>query len=138
MIRERLLNIGLLWLRVLMGFGISLLHGYGKVFGGRMEQFTEAVTKMGFPLPGFFAWSAALSEFAGGLLIALGLGTRIAAFFVFITMSVAAFVRHADDPINVKELSLAYWTVSAAILLMGPGRFSIDNWLTRFFCKSKQ
>jgi len=133
--RDKSLNIGLLWLRVLMGLGISLFHGYGKIFNGRMEQFTEGVAKLGFPAPEFFAWAAALSEFLGGILVVLGLGTRLAAFFVFITMSVAAFIRHAPDPFDVKETALLYWTISMAIVLTGPGFFSLDNIITRYLRK---
>ena len=131
--RDKSQNVGLLWLRVLMGLGISMFHGYGKVFGGRMEQFADGAAKMGFPAPDLFAWGAALSEFLGGILIALGIGTRIAAFFVFCTMTVAAFVRHADDPVDVKELALIYGVIAMAILLLGPGRFSLDYFICRFF-----
>lgn len=133
--REKSLHFGILLLRVLMGLGISLFHGYGKVFGGRMEQFTEGVAKMGFPMPDVFAWAGALSEFLGGILIALGLGTRIAAFFVFSTMAVAAFIRHASDPFDVKELALLYGTVAMAIVLIGPGRFSLDHLICKAFGK---
>lgn len=133
--REMSLNIGLLWLRVLMGLGISIFHGYGKVFGGRMEQFTEGVAKMGFPAPDFFAWAAAFSEFIGGILLVLGLGTRLAAFFVFMTMSVAAFIRHAPDTFDVKETALLYWIIAMAIFLTGPGFFSLDNIITRYLRK---
>lgn len=116
---------GLLWLRVLMGSGIAH-HGYGKVFGGHLEPLTQGVAALGFPAPELFAWAAALSEFAGGILIVLGLGTRIAAAFVFITMSVAAFLQHAADPFNVKELALAYWTMAGTLILTGGGAFSLD------------
>jgi putative oxidoreductase len=133
--REKSLNLGLLWIRVFMGLGISLFHGYGKVFGGRMEQFTEGVGKIGFPSPDLFAWAAALSEFLGGILIALGLGTRIAAFFVFSTMTVAAFIRHASDTFDVKELALLYGTIAMAIVLIGPGRFSLDYLICKRCCK---
>lgn len=125
--KERFLStFGLLWLRVLMGLGIAS-HGYDKLFTGRMDRFTEGVAKLGFPAPDFFAWASALTEFIGGILIALGLGTRVAAFFVFINMSVAVFIRHAPDPFDVKEKALAYWTVAMAIVLMGPGFFSVDR-----------
>jgi len=116
-----------------MGLGIAFLHGYGKVFGGRMEQFAESVAKMGFPMPHFFAWASALSEFLGGILIALGLGTSVAAFFVFINMSVAAFIRHSNDPFNVKELALLYWIFAMAIVLIGPGSLSLDRYISRCF-----
>ena len=121
-------SLGLLWLRVLMGAGMAY-HGYGKLFGGTMQKFMEGVAALG--MPSQMAWAAALSEFLGGICIALGLGTRVAAAFVFATMSVAAFRAHAADPFNVKELALAYWVMSGALVLMGAGDFSVDAKLKR-------
>ena len=119
-------DLGLLFLRVMMGAGIAY-HGYGKVFGGHIGMLAEGVAKMGFPFPEVMAWAAALSEFAGGICIALGLFTRPAALSVFITMSVAAFVAHSADPLKVKELALAYWTISGALVFLGAGSFSVGN-----------
>ncbi|HEX3035847.1 MAG TPA: DoxX family protein [Thermodesulfobacteriota bacterium] len=133
--RETSLNLGILWLRVLMGFGIAFFHGYGKVFGGRIDRFTEGVAEMGFPVPIFFAWAAALTEFLGGLLIALGLGTRLVALLLFINMGVAAFIRHAADPFDVKELAFAYWVMAMAILLIGLGLFSFDHLIHKYLFK---
>lgn len=121
-------DLGILWLRVLAGAGIAY-HGYGKIFGGRMEQFAQGVSEMGFPMPEIFAWAAALSEFAGGLCVALGLFTRPAALLIFLTMGVAAFIRHGADPFQKKELALAYWTFAGAVIGLGAGRFSLDQWL---------
>ncbi|MBI4397002.1 MAG: DoxX family protein [Elusimicrobia bacterium] len=123
---DKLSVLGLLWIRLLMGAGIAY-HGYGKVFGGRMDQFAEGVARMGFPAPEMFAWAAAVSELAGGLLIVLGFKTRAAASLVFVVMSVAAFVHHGQDPFKMKELALAYWTVSGALALTGGGRASLDE-----------
>lgn len=121
-------NFGLLWLRVLMGAGMAY-HGYGKLFQGDISQMAAGVGKMGFPQPEIFAWAAALSEFLGGILVAMGLFTRTAALFIFVTMTVAAFVAHAKDPLQVKELALAYWTISGALVLMGGGGISLDSML---------
>ncbi len=123
-------NFGLLWLRVLMGAGIAY-HGYGKVFGGHIDGLVQGVAKMGFPYPEVFAWAAALSEFLGGILVALGLWTRPAALSIFLTMTVAAFLVHRADPFKVKELALAYWTMSGALIFLGGGDFSLG----RFFKK---
>lgn len=123
-------HLGLLWLRVFVGFGIAY-HGYGKIFGDKMDMFAEGVGAMGFPFPVFFAWLAALSEFAGGFLVVIGLRIRWAALFIFLTMSVAAFIRHASDPFSVKELALAYWTAAGCLIFTGAGRYSIDGRLNR-------
>lgn len=122
------LDFGLLWLRVLTGAGIAV-HGYGKVFTpGFMEQFAGNVEKMGFPVPIVFAWAAALSEFLGGIFVAVGLGTRIASTLIATTMGVAFFVTHANDPFKVKELAAAYGTIAVALLLTGGGSYSFDSW----------
>lgn len=126
---ERLQSIGLLWLR-LAGLAMAT-HGYAKIFEGQITQLTEGVAKMGFPMPVAFAWAAALSEFAGGLLIAAGLGTRIAAGFLFITMSVALFIVHAKDPFSTKEMAFLYWTISSTLIFTGPGMFSLDRLVRR-------
>lgn len=125
-LKENIHDVGLLWLRVLMGCGIAT-HGCAKVFGGGVAGLAQGVAGMGLPMPEVMAWVAALSEFAGGILVALGLFSRVAAFFVFATMSTAAFLAHAADPFSTKELALAYWTMSGAVILLGPGRFSLDH-----------
>jgi len=131
--KDKLRDFGLLVLRLGFGLGIAY-HGYGKVFGGWMEKFIGGVAEMGFPAPAFFAWAAALSEFAGGLLLAAGLFTRPAAYFVAVTMAVAAFGRHGADPFEKKELALAFLFASLAIALTGPGRYS----LRCLFCKCEE
>ena len=102
-------DIGLLVLRLGAGLFMAFGHGFGKI--PPSDGFIGGVEKLGLPMPIFFAWMAAFSEFLGGLLIALGLFTRPAAFFWICTMGTAAFIRHADDPFSAKEkaLSLVYW-----------------------------
>ena len=117
-------NIGLAILRVFSGLGMAFGHGLGKITPS--ERFINATGEMGFPLPEFFAWSAAGAEFGGGLLLALGFLTRPATFFIGITMLVAAFIRHAADPFAVKEKALLYFAISIAFALIGAGKYSID------------
>lgn len=114
-----------LLLRIWLG-AMMIMHGYGKVFE-RMDGFANGVAEMGFPFPEVFAWAAALSEFAGGLLLIVGLFTRPAGLFVSATMFVAAFIAHFDDPFGKKELALTFLTIALAIVIAGPGRFSIDR-----------
>jgi putative oxidoreductase len=127
---QDLQSIGLVWLRVLVGWGIAT-HGFGKIVGGHMEGFTAGVAQMGLPVPAVLAWAAALSELVGGACLAAGLATRVAASFIFITMSVALFIHHATDPFNVKELAYLYWAASGAFIVTGGGRYGVERLLGR-------
>ena len=91
-------DIALLVLR-LSGLALAVLHGWGKVVSlanGQGQRFVEGVAAMGFPAPALFAWAAALAEFGGGLLVFLGLASRLAAASAAFTMLVAAVARRAS------------------------------------------
>jgi len=122
-------DLGLLVLRLFAGLALAFGHGLGKL--PPSARFLAGVEEMGFPAPLLFGWAAALSEFAGGILIAVGLLTRPAAFFVCVTMAVAAFIRQAGDPFNERELALLFGACAVALLLTGAGRFSADALLRR-------
>ena len=127
--KPRLTDVTLVLLRVFIGLAIST-HGYQKIFGGGMAGFTEGVAGMGFPAPEIFAWLAALSEFGGGILLALGLFSRLGALAVMGVMGTAFFVYHAADPFSVKEMAFAYLVVSSSLLFSGGGYYSLDHIIT--------
>lgn len=122
--RDAVADTGLLVLRLLAGLALALAHGWGKI--PPSPGFIESVAGLGFPAPALFAWAAGLAEFAGGLCLAVGLLTRPAALFVLVTMGVAFFLRHADDPFSSKEKALLFGAVALCLLLTGAGRFSLD------------
>jgi putative oxidoreductase len=117
-------DLGLLLLRLWFGLVLAFGHGWAKISG--LEAFTAGVASRGIPLPGLLGPAAALSELAGGILLAIGLVSRIAAAFVAVTMLVAAFYIHASDPFAKKEFALAYAVAALVILVAGPGRLSLD------------
>ena len=126
---ERAGDVGLLILRVITGLSLAFAHGLGKL--PPSQRFIGTVAEMGFPLPVVFAWSAGLSEFVGGILLAIGLATRPAAFFIFFTLATAFFIRHADDPFMAKEKPLIFAAVALMFMLHGAGRLSLDALIAR-------
>lgn len=116
-------------LRVFVGLTLAFGHGIKKL--PPPEVFVQGVMDMGFPAPVLFAWSATLAEFIGGLALAFGLMTRPAAFFIAVTMFVAAFVRHSADPYQQKELALVFLIVSILFVARGASKISIDRFLAK-------
>jgi putative oxidoreductase len=121
----RSVDWGLLVLRVFSGLGIAFGHGLGKL--PPSDRFIAGTAELGFPMPFVFAWVAALSEFLGGIFMALGIFTRPAAFMVLMTMLVAVFRRHIDDPFPQKEKALLYATIALALVIAGGGRLALDR-----------
>jgi putative oxidoreductase len=73
-------------------------------------------------------WLAVFGEVFCPLLLVLGLFTRTAAIPALITMLVAAFVVHGSDPFGDKEGALLFAVPYLVLLLLGPGRYSLDYW----------
>ncbi len=124
-----LANVGLTLLRIFAGAALALSHGMSKL--PPSDKFIDSTANLGFPLPTFFAWSAALSEFLGGAFLALGLFTRPASFFIIITMLVALLGVHRNDPFGKQELALMYLFIALCFLLKGANDWSIDAFLRR-------
>src|SRR5688500_450202 len=86
-------------IRLALG-GIMFAHGAQKVLGrfggpGCNAIISNAQSPFRFMRPAWLWWAmAALSEFVGGILIVLGLFTRVGAFFVLCTMITAVFSVH--------------------------------------------
>jgi len=118
-------NAGLALLRIFTGLSLAFAHGIGKL--PPSDRFIEAVGNLGFSMPALFAWLSGSAEFFGGLLLAIGFLTRPAALFIIINMSVAAFLRHADDPFSSKEKAFFYMVVAVVFLITGSGKYGIDS-----------
>lgn len=122
---DRQRDVGLLLLRLWFGLVLALGHGLPKL--GKLDGFIAGVAKMGLPLPSVMAYLAITAELLGGLMLAVGLLTRLAALPVIGTMLVAAFVTHASDPWMKKEFALAYAAAAVVLLVAGSGRYSLDH-----------
>jgi putative oxidoreductase len=119
-------DLGSLALRLTFGLAMLFGHGWGKalkLFGDEPIKFAD-VLGMGETLS---LALAVFSEVVCSALIALGLFTRWAIIPSLITMLVALFIIHGDDPFAKQEKALLYGTAYLAIFLIGPGRISLDN-----------
>ena len=125
----RRVDLGLLILRVFAGLALSLSHGIGKV--PPSDRFIDRVAGMGLPAPELFAWLAGAAELGAGLLLALGLLTRPAAFLIAGHFVVVAGLAHAGDGFGDRERPLLFLTIALLYLFAGPGRFSLDAVLFR-------
>lgn len=70
---------------------------------------------------------AVLAEFVCPILLILGFKTRWSAILPATTMLVAGFIVHASDPFGKKEKALLFLVIFIAIILLGPGKYSIDR-----------
>lgn len=132
-----MISVSCLILRIFIGI-CFMVHGFGKlgwVGPGNLQGFESWLKSLGLPMPGLQARAAMVSEILGGLLITVGLFTRLGLVICFVVMIVAAVIGHKgggylitnNPPGNEYTINLA--AVLAALFLMGPGYYSIDSWL---------
>lgn len=124
----RPLNIDLaaLLLRITIG-GIFIYYGYIKLSG-----YSEILKMFGDPIGIGTKLSLQLvifAEFFCGAFVLLGFFTRLTIIPIMVTMTVAYFVAHANDPFLTKHTVLVYLFLSLVIFTLGSGRFSIDRLL---------
>jgi putative oxidoreductase len=128
-------DLGMLVVRLFAGLSLSLAHGVNHF--PPPEKFSGIVAAMGFPAPTFFAWAAGTSEFVGGILLALGLATRVASALILCTMFTAGIINGIGDPYHNRELPLLFGAVALMFLLSGAGRYSLDELIAARWADSR-
>lgn len=117
-------SLAMLLLRVAVG-GLMLPHGYSKLmnFAAKSSTFADP-----FHLgPAASMALTVFAEFFCAGLIVLGLLTRLACIPLIIAMSVVVFYSHHADFTGKAELPALYLAGFLVLLLLGPGRVSIDR-----------
>jgi len=136
------MSLGLLVLRVVVGASLAM-HGWSKFQEPARSGFFENVSHMGGPFeshPKILGWASVAAELGGGILLALGGLTRLAAFAILCNFIVAIWKVHLHDPFisttgRAMEPAAVYAAIGMAFLLIGAGRISIDGML---FCKGSK
>lgn len=118
------IDLWLLFLRVFSG-AFMITHGlpkFEKLMAGGEIQFYDPI---GFG-DTFALGLAVFAEFICASLLIIGLLTRPASLMLVITMAIAAFMVHAEDPFGKKEMALLYLLIYLTTMFTGAGRFSVD------------
>ena len=123
-------DAGKLVLRLVLGI-LILFHGIAKILHG-IGPIQEMVLANG--LPGFMANAVYLGEVVAPILLILGYYARVGAGLIFINMIVAILLAHTGDLLTLTahggwrlELQGMYLFTAAALIFMGPGRFSVNR-----------
>ena len=117
--------------------------GWGKL--GDINKVIHFFTSLGIPAPALNAWFVSGLELAGGILLILGLGSRLIALPLVIDMIVAyitadheALLQFFSDPDKFYAAApFTFLFASLIVLIFGPGKFSLDALLTDKFATKK-
>jgi putative oxidoreductase len=120
---------------------IFIYYGAGKLFGAfdgpGIHETSQFMSSTAHLHPGgFFAVVAGLIEFGGGVAIALGLASRLAALALVVDQIMAMITVtwangiHASTTVGY-ELNLALVALALVIVGIGAGRFSLDAMIGR-------
>ena len=126
-------DLGLLIIRIVIGFSMAAFHGWGKIsnperwaaIGGNME-----LVGISF-LPAFWGFMAGFAEFVCSILVILGAFFRPATTLLAITM-LLAMLRHLslpeDNPgsgFSGASHAMELLAVYVALWFTGPGKYSL-------------
>jgi len=145
---DLLINIGnslqspfLLFVRLYWGWQF-VEDGWGKLHN--LPKVIEYFGSLGLPAPGPTAYFVSILELIGGVLLALGLGSRLIAFLLTANMTVAyitgdreALLSIFSDPDKfIAAAPFSYLMASLIVLIFGPGRYALDYLVERFWNRS--
>jgi putative oxidoreductase len=117
-------NFALLLLRLVFGLTLCLHYGVSK-----LTSFSEYENNFFDPFHIGHRFSLVLAitaEVFGSMLLILGLFTRIAAFVLVFEMCIIIFMYKHSQPFNFHENAVLFLIGFSVILLVGPGRISVD------------
>ena len=116
---------GITFLRITLPLLMIINHGLPKLL-----SYSKKAAYFPDPLHLSSPISLALvifAEFFCSILVTAGLFTRLACMPLIITMAVAAFIFHADDPFAKKEMALIFLFVFTTLFFTGSKTWALGN-----------
>ena len=118
--------------RVTTGW-VFVESGWGKLHN--LDKVTEFFQSLGIPAAELQAPFVATTEFVGGLLVLVGLLTRLASVPLAATMVVAIITAKASDITAFSDIfglsEFLYIVLFIWLIVAGPGAVSVDHFLAR-------
>lgn len=131
-IAEHFLWAGPLLARIVAGYTF-MLAGWGKL--QNLPAITQNFMNWGIPFPHFMTVFVSSWECFGGLLIILGLFTRICGGALAVVMVVAVVSAKLADIDSLETLlgfeEAAYFAIFTWLAIAGAGKASLDYWIER-------
>jgi len=129
-----MLDLGILVLRLALGI-MFVAHGlqmaFGLFGGPGVKGFSQMLSGLGFAPAMFWSYIASYTVLLGGLLVIIGVQTRLAAILLLIFILTAGIKVHLNKGFFLSNGGFEYTFVIAAIclalILLGPGKFSVFN-----------
>jgi putative oxidoreductase len=116
---------GALLLRLVLGYTMAR-HGYDKVIPhGAQKHYAHYVTTLG--LPYWLGYVSAFTELVGGILLMVGLLTRLAAFMVAINMLVALFTVGIHQGFGIYNYIAELAAIGIMLVFYGAGQMALDR-----------
>ncbi|MBL7741062.1 MAG: DoxX family protein [Chitinophagaceae bacterium] len=115
---------GVIILRVIAGL-ILFRYGLELFRQDTMSGYVSWLTDLKFPAPELMAYTGKGCELAGGVLLTVGLFTRLAAIAVIITMFVIWFIM-GEPEFLAADGAFLLMLIALYFLLTGPGKWSLD------------
>ena len=132
MTKDSTASLGLLIFRLALGFTF-IMHGFQKAFLNGPTAQGAIFAKMGIPAPELSAYFTIGAELIGGIMLLLGIGTRIAAAAITIAMAGAYIFVHVNAPFIIApktgagfEYVFVLGMAAIMFILVGGGKYSID------------
>jgi putative oxidoreductase len=127
----QLTDAGLLVVRLIVGI-IIFAHGWEKLTVIGPANFGQGLAQSGVPLPIFMGYVVTFTEVIGGILLIVGLLSRLATLLLTINLTVATLLVNIHVGLLSStggvgaELPLTLIAGFLAILSVGPGMLSLD------------
>lgn len=119
-------DIGLLVLRLTFGIIMLAAHGYPKLI--RLLSGNEINFFDPFGIGESSSFILAIgAEFFGAAFLTLGIFSRLGSLSLMVTMFVAAFIYHADDPFKIQEKAILFFAGYVVLFITGPGKYALQK-----------